>query len=158
MDHDSGKPVAAGNPGRRRQDRHDPIGRCRGDMAWPMRRRSWGGFGWGARMLATPACFNIPVDAEYNTQTKEIKLFIIKANAIDFTAAVKFRQLFMYIAMLPITQYQDYPIEKAAIIIKALDGFEQGTSIIPIKDQLGNEYSFGEIRMSAVVPPMMMMN
>jgi hypothetical protein len=74
-----------------------------------------GGFGWGARMVATPACFNIPVDAEYNQQTKEIKLFIIKASAIDFTPAVKFRQLFMYIAMLPITQYQDYPIEKAAI-------------------------------------------
>ncbi len=78
-----------------------------------------GGFGWGTRMLATPACFNIPVDAEYNTQTKEIKLFIIKANAIDFSPAVKFRQLFMYIAMLPMTQYQDYPIEKAAITMFA---------------------------------------
>jgi hypothetical protein len=74
-----------------------------------------GGFGWGARMVATPACFNIPVDAEYDVAKKEIKLFIIKAGAVDFTPAVKFRQLFMYIAVLPMTQYQDYPIEKAAI-------------------------------------------
>jgi hypothetical protein len=74
-----------------------------------------GGFGWGTRMVATPACFNIPVDAEYDVAKKEIKLFIIKANAIDFSPAVKFRQLFMYIAVLPITQYQDYPIEKAAV-------------------------------------------
>jgi hypothetical protein len=78
-----------------------------------------GGFGWGARMLATPACFNIQVDAEYDVSKKEIKLFIIKANAIDFTPAVKFRQLFMYIAMLPMTQYQDYPIEKAAVTMFA---------------------------------------
>ncbi len=77
------------------------------------------GFGFGSRMLATPACFNIQVDAEFNQQTKEIKLFVNKENAVDFTPAVKFRQLFMYIAVLPITQYQDYPIEKAAITMFA---------------------------------------
>jgi hypothetical protein len=78
-----------------------------------------GGFGWGTRMVATPACFNIPVDAEYDVAKKEMKIFIIKDGAVDFTPAVKFRQLFMYIAVLPITQYQDYPIEKAAVTMFA---------------------------------------
>ena len=40
------------------------------------------------------------------------------------------------------------PVEKASAIIKALEGFEKGGSIIPIKEQLGNDYSFGEIRMT----------
>ena len=46
---------------------------------------------------------------------------------------------------IAITEFM--PIDKAAIIIKALEGFEKGTTITPIKEQLGNDYSFGEIRM-----------
>ncbi len=90
------------------------------------------GFGFGVLMIATPACFNIQVDAEYDQQKKEIKLFINKANAVDFTPAVKFRLLFMYIAMLPMTQYQDYPVEKAAITFFA--NFKE-KNIFPVVDK-----------------------
>jgi hypothetical protein len=77
------------------------------------------GFGKAARMIATPSCFNIPVDAEYNPQTKEIKIFIIKENASDFSSQVKVNQLFVYYAFLPMAQYQDYPVEKAAVTMFA---------------------------------------
>ena len=72
------------------------------------------GFGFGARMLATPACFNILVDAEYNQETKEIKLFINEAT-IDFTPAVKFRQLYAFVkySLAYELNYQDYPVAKA---------------------------------------------
>ena len=71
-------------------------------------------FGFGARMLATPACFNILVDAEYNQETKEIKLFLNEAT-IDFTAAVKFRQLYAFVkySLAYELNYQDYPVAKA---------------------------------------------
>ena len=39
------------------------------------------------------------------------------------------------------------PIEKATTIIKALEGFEKGSSVVPIKEQLGDDYSYAEIRM-----------
>jgi hypothetical protein len=39
-------------------------------------------------------------------------------------------------------------IEKATIIIKALEGFEKGSSVVPIKEQLGDDYSYAEIRMA----------
>jgi hypothetical protein len=38
-------------------------------------------------------------------------------------------------------------IEKVTTIIKALEGFDRTTSITPIQAQLGDEYSFAEIRM-----------
>jgi len=47
--------------------------------------------------------------------------------------------------ILAITDFMT--VDKAAIIIKALEGFEKGTTVTPIKEQLGNDYSFGEIRM-----------
>jgi hypothetical protein len=72
------------------------------------------GFGFGARMLVTPACFNILVDAEYNQETKEIKLFLNEAT-IDFTPAVKFRQLYAFVkySLAYELNYQDYPVAKA---------------------------------------------
>jgi hypothetical protein len=72
------------------------------------------GFGFGARMLATPACFNILVDAEYNQETKEVKLFLNEAT-IDFSPAVKFRQLYAFVkyALAYELNYQDYPVAKA---------------------------------------------
>jgi hypothetical protein len=98
-----------------------------------------GGFGFGARMVATPACFNIQVDAEYDVAKKEIKLFIIKANAIDFTPAVKFRQLFAYGNVIPLAMYQDYPIEKAAITFFA--NFKEKNTF-PIIDKGKGEKTF----------------
>src|SRR5258705_3988952 len=47
------------------------------------------GFGAVARAVGTPAYFNIPVDAEYDTDNETIKLFINDA-LIDFSGMVKY--------------------------------------------------------------------
>jgi hypothetical protein len=52
---------------------------------------------------------------------------------------------YISIGSIAITEFM--AIDKASIIIKALEGFEKGTSITPIKELLGDNYSFGEIRM-----------
>ncbi len=38
------------------------------------------------------------------------------------------------------------PIDKVTTVIEALKGFEKGTSITAVKNDLGDDYSFGEIR------------
>jgi len=52
-----------------------------------------------------------------------------------------------YIANGSIAITELMPFEKVTAIIKALDGFQKGESIVPIQQQLGSDYSFGEIRM-----------
>jgi hypothetical protein len=52
-----------------------------------------------------------------------------------------------YIAEGKIAITELMTIEKATIIIKALEGFEKGSSVIPIKEQLGDNFSYSEIRM-----------
>lgn len=52
-----------------------------------------------------------------------------------------------YIANGSVAVIEFVPLEKTTIIIKALEDFEKGTSITPIKTALGDDYSFGEIRM-----------
>jgi hypothetical protein len=75
------------------------------------------GFGAVARGIGTPAYFNIPVDAEYNTDAETIKLFINPA-LVDFSSIVENRELYMVIAVLPLIRWQDYPIFKAQQMIK----------------------------------------
>ena len=76
-------------------------------------------FGLGARATATPAYFNVSVDAEYNLDTKEIKLFI-NEDGMDFTAAVRNRQAYIFMKyIVPEVNYQEYPIEKAYRTMKA---------------------------------------
>jgi hypothetical protein len=72
------------------------------------------GFGFGAvaRTAATPASFYIPIDAEYNLDTKQIKIFINDA-IWDFSLFTKNRKVFVVIAALPLFKVQDFPIEKA---------------------------------------------
>lgn len=38
------------------------------------------------------------------------------------------------------------PFDKISAVVSALKNFEKGTSITPIKEELGDEYSFGDIR------------
>ncbi|MFY7963987.1 MAG: helix-turn-helix domain-containing protein [Chitinophagaceae bacterium] len=52
-----------------------------------------------------------------------------------------------YIATGRIAINEVMTIEKAAKIIKALEGFDRTTSITPMQAQLGDDYSFAEIRM-----------
>jgi len=53
-----------------------------------------------------------------------------------------------YIADGKIAITELMPIEKASVIIKALEGFEKGSSVIPVKEQLGDDFSYAEIRMA----------
>lgn len=73
------------------------------------------GFGAGARAVATPAYFNLAVDAEYNTETETITIFYNQA-LIDFSPAVSNRGLIMIIAAgIPIIKYVDFPINKMGL-------------------------------------------
>ncbi len=69
-------------------------------------------FGAMARAVATPAYFNLTVDAEYNTETETITFFYNTA-LVDFTPAVSNRGLIMIIAAnIPIIKFIDFPINK----------------------------------------------
>lgn len=78
------------------------------------------GFGALARAAGTPAYFNIPIDAEYNTETNKIQLFINKA-LVDYNdATIRNRQFFIqWVAGLPMLRLMDYPINKARSTINA---------------------------------------
>ncbi len=75
------------------------------------------GFGAVARGIATPAYFNIPVDADYDLDGEKIKLFINPA-LVDFSEAVENREIYMVIAVLPLIRWMEYPIFKAQQMIK----------------------------------------
>ena len=74
------------------------------------------GFGAVARGVATPAYFNIPVDADYDLDAEKIKLFINPA-LVDFSDAVENREIYMAIAVLPLIRWMEYPIFKAQPVL-----------------------------------------
>lgn len=70
------------------------------------------GFGAVTRTAATPASFYIPIDAEYDLDAKQIKIFV--NNALwDFSPLVQNKQLYVVMAVLPLFRVATYPIEKA---------------------------------------------
>lgn len=75
------------------------------------------GFGAVARNAATPASFYIPIDAEYNVESGQIKIFINEA-LMDFTPIVKNKKVFILMGPLPLFRWEDFPIEKAQRIIR----------------------------------------
>jgi hypothetical protein len=79
------------------------------------------GFGAVARTVATPACFNIPVDADYNTNDATIKLSLNDA-IIDFSPLVKYT--YGYVAIIygvaPLVTRVDFPINKARPTLNAV--------------------------------------
>lgn len=79
------------------------------------------GFGAIARGLATPAYFNIPVDAEYDVDAKKIKLFINEAY-IDFTDLVTTQFVFLLIGadLIPYPKKMNFPIHKAKTTINGV--------------------------------------
>lgn len=102
------------------------------------------GFGAVARGLATPAYFNIPFDAEYDTDANKIKIFINEA-IWDFTEAVFNRQFFIqWVKGLPKLRMMDYPINKARLTINGsmLDDFEFDMD----KDSRGNPFFKANIK------------
>jgi hypothetical protein len=75
------------------------------------------GFGAVARSAATPASFYIPIDAEYDVQSGQIKLFINEA-LLDFTPLIKNKKVYILMGPLPLFRWNDFPIEKAQRIIR----------------------------------------
>ncbi len=79
------------------------------------------GFGAVARGIATPASFNIPVDAEYNTDAATIQLSLNEA-LIDFTPLVKYTYVFLKVSLsgIPLFTRVDFPINKARLTLNAV--------------------------------------
>lgn len=79
------------------------------------------GFGAVARGIATPACFNIPVDAEYDTDAGTIKLTLNEA-LIDFTDLVKYTYVFIKFSLsgIPLFARVDFPINKVKPTLNAV--------------------------------------
>ena len=78
------------------------------------------GFGAVARGLATPAYFNIPVDAEYDTDAGTIKLFL-NDPLIDFGLMVKY--IYGYVAIaagIPLVTRVEFPVNKAKLTLNAV--------------------------------------
>jgi hypothetical protein len=96
------------------------------------------GFGMVARALASPAYFLIPIDAEYNTETGKIKIFINEA-IVDFLPTVFNSQVFIqWSAGLPKLRRMDYPISKARLTINA--AVKEKNEFMVKKDGKGNPY------------------
>jgi hypothetical protein len=76
------------------------------------------GFGAIARGMATPAYFNIPVDAEYDVNSDKIKLFINNP-IIDFSPAVSNQFIFILVGvdMLPYIKRMTFPIHKVFLTL-----------------------------------------
>jgi hypothetical protein len=78
------------------------------------------GFGAITRSLITPSYFNIPVDADYNTDEGKIKLFINEP-IIDFTPAVQYLYAFISFPMgIPVATRVNFPINKAKLTLNAV--------------------------------------
>ena len=78
-------------------------------------------FGALARGLATPAYFNIPIDAEYNVDAKKIKIFVNDA-IVDFTDLVANLFVFYMVGqdLIPYPKAMTFPIHKAKTTINGI--------------------------------------
>jgi hypothetical protein len=100
------------------------------------------GFGAVARGVVTPAYFNIPIDAEFDTESDKINIFVNEA-IIDFTPLVKNTQIFLlWAAGLPLIKKMDYPIHPARLTINA--SLRDKNSFDMEKDSKGNPFFTGK--------------
>ncbi len=75
------------------------------------------GFGAVARAIVTPAYFNIPIDADYDTETQKLKIYCNDA-ILDFSDRVEY--IYGYIAIaagIPLVTRVTYPINKAKLTL-----------------------------------------
>lgn len=95
------------------------------------------GFGAVARGIATPAYFNIPVDAEYDVDADKIKIFLNPA-IVDFTDLVTTQFLFLEVGgdLLPYIKKMNFPIAKAASTIGSV--IRPNNEFVVDKDSKGN--------------------
>ncbi len=79
------------------------------------------GFGAIARGLATPAYFNIPVDAEYDVNANKIKIFL-NDPIIDFSPAVSNQLVFLLIGgdLLPYIKRMSFPIHEVFLTLSSV--------------------------------------
>ncbi|MET0634462.1 MAG: hypothetical protein ABWZ25_00460 [Chitinophagaceae bacterium] len=94
------------------------------------------GFGAIARGLATPAYFNIPIDAEYNVDEDKIKIFVNEA-LIDFSLYVANQFVFVMYSIdgLIRIKHMTFPIHKAHTTIRGVLDAQQ---FVMKKDGKGN--------------------
>jgi hypothetical protein len=95
------------------------------------------GFGAVARGVATPAYFNIPVDAEYDVDGDKIKIFL-NSPLVDFTDLVATQFLFLEVGgdLLPYIKKMNFPIHKAASTIGSV--IRPNNEFAMEKDSKGN--------------------
>jgi hypothetical protein len=101
------------------------------------------GFGAIARGLATPAYFNIQMDAEYDVDAKKIKLFINGA-IVDFFDHVANQFVFLMVGpdLIPYPKKMTFPIHKARLTI---NGVVNGQNEFTVEtDAKGNESFTGK--------------
>ena len=96
------------------------------------------GFGAIARGLATPAYFNIPVDAEYDVDAKKIKIFVNNA-IVDFSDRIANLFVFYMVGqdLIPYPKAMTFPIHKAKTTINGI--FISFKEFDVEKDSKGNE-------------------
>lgn len=101
------------------------------------------GFGAIARGLATPAYFNIPVDAEYDVDAKKIKLFINGA-ILDFTDFIATQFVFLMIGpdLIPYPKKMNFPIHKVKTTLDGVISYHNEFTVD--KDAKGNETFSGK--------------
>lgn len=93
-----------------------------------------------------------PKQEKVNTYDVTLKLFQQGKGIVDIalernmTAGTIEGHLSKFVANGSIAITELLPLDKTTIIVEALKGFEKGTSITPIKNDLGDDFSFGEIR------------
>ncbi len=75
------------------------------------------GFGAVARAIATPASFNIPIDADYDVAQKKITIYVNDA-LVDFTPAVCYIYGYISIAAgIPLVTRVNYPINSVKLTL-----------------------------------------
>jgi hypothetical protein len=87
--------------------------------------------------MATPAYFNIPVDAEYDVNADKIKIFL-NSPIIDFSGAVTNQFVFILIGadMLPYIKRMSFPINKANVTLGSV--IRSNNEFTVDKDSKGN--------------------
>ncbi|HKB45238.1 MAG TPA: hypothetical protein VKC90_12645, partial [Chitinophagaceae bacterium] len=95
------------------------------------------GFGAVARTIATPACFNITLDAEYDVDEKKIKLFVNNA-LIDFSPAVINQLIFLEVGadLFPYIKRMMFPIHPVLRTFRSV--IWKNNEFTMVKDAKGN--------------------
>ena len=75
------------------------------------------GFGAVARTLVTPACFNIPIDADYDLIQKKVTIYVNDA-LVDFSPSVCYIYGYIVIAAgIPLVTRVNYPINSVKLTL-----------------------------------------